>query len=857
MLIRPPRLTLKCPPRFSTSSLLRCPANPPAPESPQIHPPNESAKPLTGSAKLFADAAREEAEAQPPSRVVDRQEDLNWTGDERIEDMVLRMLIDKFKPLRTGKIQTAETKIRNSPPQVQVYQEPRISDHTPPPTALPSGGSWADVPLLPGSPDHRPWHTEFKVPTHAQASIRFARFPGPSSSSRTPLGAESEQTRRAEKEIHKKVGRLIGARESIIDYRLGLGPNSKASGMSRVNPVSVKGWTSLVEDRIERASRAGFFTTIKGQGKPLTRTVEESNPFIAREEFLMNRIMKRNGAVPPWVQLQTELESSLSTFRALLLEGWTRHAVRELTFDGVNANADPAALKAFRDPRWARREASYHAAALAEVNERVGRYNVLAPYAVRRPLYTLEMELASVYERAAEDVAREVAERAVTTRKVRGPGVDFGGTAAIKSGNVDWSWLRRFGQTLLAVGRSNAITLEQLTTEYPLSGSLITAFQFLVISLHGLPTHLFWSKNNNGLRLPRFKPRRIPLTSYLVQVALFYFISLLNNAAFSYRIPMSVHIIFRSGGLVIKLMRGECRYTLSQVCSVLAVTIGVVLTTFSASGSGSKSKSQPNADDISTDANSYTYFQGIAILTLALVFSGFLGLVQDYTYSTYAPRAAPAPASDSEKSKPSTQSGGGTPPAPPLTWQESMFYLHFLALPMFFFVRHDISAQLTSINAGPRTSLSVPLPEPLLSALHVPLPLPFNSFVSTGSPPGASKSPPPISIALTLHQPPALSLIFPHAYVPLLLNTVTQLVCVAGVHRLTTRVSALTVTLVLVVRKAVSLIVSVWMASGRGMGGEVDYGLMWSGAGLVLAGTVGYSVATGRAKRGEVKTKTE
>ncbi|KAF7361281.1 Udp-n-acetylglucosamine transporter [Mycena sanguinolenta] len=48
---------------------------------------------------------------------------------------------------------------------------------------------------------------------------------------------------------------------------------------------------------------------------------------------------------------------------------------------------------------------------------------------------------------------------------------------------------------------SNAITLEQLTTEYPLSGSLITAFQFLIISLHGIPTHIIWTRYG-----PRFKP---------------------------------------------------------------------------------------------------------------------------------------------------------------------------------------------------------------------------------------------------------------------------------------------------------------------------------------------------------------
>lgn len=32
---------------------------------------------------------------------------------------------------------------------------------------------------------------------------------------------------------------------------------------------------------------------------------DERNPFIGREEFLMNRIVQRNGAVPPWVELQT------------------------------------------------------------------------------------------------------------------------------------------------------------------------------------------------------------------------------------------------------------------------------------------------------------------------------------------------------------------------------------------------------------------------------------------------------------------------------------------------------------------------------------------------------------------------
>lgn len=97
---------------------------------------------------------------------------------------------------------------------------------------------------------------------------------------------------------------------------------------------------------------------------------------------------------------------------------------------------------------------------------------------------------------------------------------------------------------------SNALTLEQLTSHYPSAGSLITFCQFLFISLHGLRKFVIWRP------YPHLKPRRIPILPYLIQVALFYAISYLNNAAFAHKIPMTVHIIFRSGGLVISMIMG-------------------------------------------------------------------------------------------------------------------------------------------------------------------------------------------------------------------------------------------------------------------------------------------------------------
>ncbi|KAF9448388.1 UAA transporter [Macrolepiota fuliginosa MF-IS2] len=364
---------------------------------------------------------------------------------------------------------------------------------------------------------------------------------------------------------------------------------------------------------------------------------------------------------------------------------------------------------------------------------------------------------------------------------------------------------------------SNAITLEQLTVHYPIAGSLITLFQFVLISLHGLPRHITWTRYG-----PRFKPRRIPITPYLVQVGLFYLISVLNNAAFGYKVPMSVHIIFRSGGLVVSMVLGwlisKKRYNPTQIISVLLVTLGVVLTTLSATPISS-SNLQLDDKDISA------YVTGIAILSLALILSGFLGLVQDWTYGNYGNSQTPS-TELSEKSK--------SPPQ----WQESLFYLHFLSLPMFLFLRKDIQTQLRVILDSPRISWSASLPPRSILATYLESGQNTSSFISLSRTHRQSQT-----LTLSLH--------IPHAFTPLLLNTITQLICVSGVHRLTTRVSSLTVTLILVVRKAVSLLISVLGAGiipgiGGGKAGAVDQKMMWSGATIVLLGTVLYSIGTGR-----------
>ena len=201
---------------------------------------------------------------------------------------------------------------------------------------------------------------------------------------------------------------------------------------------------------------------------------------------------------------------------------------------------------------------------------------------------------------------------------------------------------------------------------------------------------------------------------------------------------------------------------------MVLVTLGVISTTLSAT---KRPTAGINANSVAGVGSIHHYFIGITLLSIALVLSGLLGVVQDRTYSKFR--------------------GTGITP-----WKESMFYLHFLSMPIFLSLKGDIMEQLYALQQTSAFSTSS---------------IPF---------------PPPIPIA----------------FVILGLNVLTQLVCVAGVNRLTSRVSSLTVNLTLVVRKAVSLIISLALFGDGGMSRWQRF-LLFGGAGLVFVGTVLYSVS--------------
>ncbi|CAL1700074.1 unnamed protein product [Somion occarium] len=395
------------------------------------------------SSKLFQDAAQEDAaeqEAQARSSrltAFENQHD-NWTGEESMQDAVLRMLVDKYKPLRTGPIRSADEKLKQAPPKVgstpsltvdDVEEEnsksiPSMNDAEG--SSEPPRRNMANVPLLPAIEGHQPWHTTFHVPSHS-SSIKYGDIPAPPTKRPLPASPLGEQAKRKEREMKKRAEhgiRLSRARESTLDYRLGL-----------------KGWASLVEERIERARQEGQFQTVKGRGQPLQTLTDEKNPFIAREEFLMNRIVQRNGAAPPWVEIQGELESATMAFRDVLRQSWTRRAIRMLTLSQPPAllpKLTLADVTSLRDTEWEARERAYHDAAVEELNALVRKYNGLAPYAVRRPYYMRNAELEKAYRDSAEDILRGIAKRAntlaTTPRNGQGAFDDDEGKTGVESG---------------------------------------------------------------------------------------------------------------------------------------------------------------------------------------------------------------------------------------------------------------------------------------------------------------------------------------------------------------------------------------------------------------------------------------
>ncbi|KAG9233324.1 UAA transporter family-domain-containing protein [Amylocarpus encephaloides] len=194
---------------------------------------------------------------------------------------------------------------------------------------------------------------------------------------------------------------------------------------------------------------------------------------------------------------------------------------------------------------------------------------------------------------------------------------------------------------------------------------------------------------------------------------------------------------------------------------------------------------QQSKKGIETSQGLPPFSTGLALLFLAQVLSAIMGLYTEETYREFGPH-----------------------------WKENLFYSHILALPLF----------LPFLPAMHRQFLKLAASEPLglpWQEQYANLPMKLQNDLGK------------------IHVPSQL------AY--LVMNVLTQYTCIRGVNLLASASSALTVTIVLNVRKLVSLLLSIWLFGHRLPPGTLLGAIIVFGAGGMY-GLEGGRKASGRAR---------
>lgn len=222
------------------------------------------------------------------------------------------------------------------------------------------------------------------------------------------------------------------------------------------------------------------------------------------------------------------------------------------------------------------------------------------------------------------------------------------------------------------------------------------------------------------------------------------------------------------------------RYSWGQIMAVVLLTMGVV------GAALADADAKGHSMNIESDSSAMvTTITGFSILALAMILSAFQGIFADRLYEKYGRSH----------------------------WKEALFYSHTLSLPLFLTTYPQLMSQWQTMVSSP----------PLISK--------FPDIVSSRSSTSASSI--VSSLATAIHQGGPVQSIFagaPTQVAYLLVNALTQFLCIRGVHLLSAKTSSLTVTIVLNIRKLVSLLLSIYL-----FGNHLAPGVL-VGAALVFAG---------------------
>jgi UDP-xylose/UDP-N-acetylglucosamine transporter B4 len=227
------------------------------------------------------------------------------------------------------------------------------------------------------------------------------------------------------------------------------------------------------------------------------------------------------------------------------------------------------------------------------------------------------------------------------------------------------------------------------------------------------------------------------------------------------------------------------RYSRGQIISIAMLTVGVMAAALADAQAKGQSLEIGLDGEGDGEAMKNTVI-GFSILALAMLLSAFQGIYADRLYAFYGRDH----------------------------WKEALFYSHMLSLPIFFSSWSTLYSQWRIVASSPS----------LLSHLDMEKTSPLSGGNIFGS------------ILELVHASPQVQSILDHIPIQvsyLLMNALTQYLCIRGVHLLSAKSSSLTVTVALNIRKLVSLLLSIYLF-GNQLGSGVLLGavLVFVGGGL-------------------------
>lgn len=198
----------------------------------------------------------------------------------------------------------------------------------------------------------KPIRGPYKIPQPTKPPVAYQRTPGPPKSPGLRIAKAKEKTSAYAQ------SQTPGLSQKERDaFRQEMHDKYKPAGAAM--PLSISGLSSLANERIEDAMSSGHFKAIP-RGKGVNTESDQnvgSGAFMDTTEFLLNKMIKRQEIVPPWIEKQQEVVKEVTSFRDRLRTAWRRHAARLIASQGGSLESQM-------------RRAQAHAAAEARLAER-------------------------------------------------------------------------------------------------------------------------------------------------------------------------------------------------------------------------------------------------------------------------------------------------------------------------------------------------------------------------------------------------------------------------------------------------------------------------------------------------------